>query len=84
MILLGEHTAGRANNTQLLRLLAAGGVFVFHCCALTGHWGDEPMWRFTGDTNLGAMGVKCFFVLSGFLVTQSWLRRPHLTPALSA
>ena len=84
MIRLGDHTAGRDNNTQLLRLLAATGVIAFHSRALSGHWNDAPLFRLTGDTNLGALGLNCFFVLSGFLVTQSWLRRPHLPAFLAA
>ena len=84
MIRLGDHTAGRDNNTQLLRLLAATGVIEFHSRALTNHWNDDPLFRLTGDTNTGSLGVNCFFVLSGFLVTQSWLRRPHLPAFLAA
>jgi peptidoglycan/LPS O-acetylase OafA/YrhL len=84
LIRLGDHTPGRDNNTQLLRLLAATGVIAFHSRALTGHWSDHPLFRLNGDVNLGSLGVSCFFVLSGFLVTQSWLRRPHLPAFLSA
>ena len=84
MTRLGDHTAGRANNTQLLRLLAASAVMLFHCYAFTGRTSDEPLYRFTLDTNFGTLGVKCFFVLSGFLVTQSWLRRAHLPTFVAA
>ncbi len=84
MIRLGDHTPGRDNNTQLLRLLAATAVIAFHSRALTNHWNDDPVQRLTGDTSLGSLGVSCFFVLSGFLVTQSWLRRPHLPAFLAA
>ncbi len=83
MIPLGDRTPGRDNNTKLLRFLAATSVIVFHCYALTDTWTDEPLYRLTSDTNLGALGVECFFVLSGFLVTQSWLARPHV-PAFFA
>jgi peptidoglycan/LPS O-acetylase OafA/YrhL len=84
LIRLGDHTAGRDNNTQLLRLLAATGVIAFHSRALSGHWGDHPLFQLSGDVNLGTLGLNCFFVLSGFLVTQSWLRRPHLPAFLAA
>jgi peptidoglycan/LPS O-acetylase OafA/YrhL len=84
LIRLGDHTPGRDNNTQLLRLLAATSVIAFHCCALTDRWTDDPVYRLTLDTNLGALGVECFFVLSGFLVTQSWLQRARLPAFLAA
>jgi peptidoglycan/LPS O-acetylase OafA/YrhL len=84
LIRLGDHTPGRDNNTQLLRLLAATGVIAFHSRALSGAWSDHPLFRLNGDGNLGSLGVSCFFVLSGFLVTQSWQRRPHLLAFLSA
>lgn len=84
MIRLGDHTPGRDNNTQLLRLLAATSVIAFHSCALTNRWGDDPLYRWTGDTNMGALGVNVFFVMSGFLITQSWLQRPRLPAFLSA
>jgi len=80
---LGSYTQGRDNNIQLLRLLSAAGVIAFHSYALTGHMNDDPVYRATSDTNFGALGVRCFFVMSGFLVTQSWLRQPHL-PAFAA
>jgi peptidoglycan/LPS O-acetylase OafA/YrhL len=81
---LGDCTAGRDNNIQLLRLLAAAGVIAFHSYAFTGQMESDPVWRATSDTNLGALGVKCFFVLSGFLVTQSWLRHPRLPAFVTA
>jgi len=75
---LGDCTAGRDNDMQLLRVLAAAAVLLFHCYALTDHWTDEPLWRAAPPLNLGALGVEVFFVISGFLVTQSWLAREHL------
>jgi peptidoglycan/LPS O-acetylase OafA/YrhL len=56
----------------------------FHSRALSGHGSDHPLFRLSGDVNLGTLGLNCFFVLSGFLVTQSWLRRPHVPDFLAA
>lgn len=72
---LSELTHGRDNNFELLRLLAAVCVVLFHCFALTGRWTQEPLWKLAPELNLGAVGVKIFFVISGFLVTRSWLAR---------
>ena len=72
---LGELAHGRANNFNLIRFAAASAVIVFHSYALTGRWTDEPLWRLAPELNFGALGVKIFFVISGFLVTQSWLAR---------
>lgn len=76
--LLGECTGGHDNNFQLLRFLAASAVILFHCYALTDRWTSEPLWRLAPEMNLGALGVKVFFVISGFLVTQSWYARRRL------
>ena len=88
---------GRANNFQLLRFAAASAVVWFHCYALTNRWTEEPLWRMTGEWNLGplgvwkfgewnlgALGVQVFFVISGFLVTTSWRERARLLPFLAA
>jgi peptidoglycan/LPS O-acetylase OafA/YrhL len=66
---------GRDNNFQLLRLAAAAFVVLFHSFALTDRWTREPLWQLIPELNFGALGVKIFFVVSGFLVTQSWLAR---------
>jgi peptidoglycan/LPS O-acetylase OafA/YrhL len=63
----------QANNFDLLRLLFAGLVIFSHSFALVGL--VEPMpWGRT----LGNLAVHGFFVLSGYLVTQSYLRTPTL------
>jgi len=62
------------NNFDFLRLAAATLVLVSHQHALMGM--AEP--GLTGLYSLGDLGVCVFFVISGFLVTQSWLRDPHV------
>jgi peptidoglycan/LPS O-acetylase OafA/YrhL len=46
-------------------------VLFSHCHWVSGHpnWMDSPQFR-----SLGAMGVRCFFVISGFLITLLMLR----------
>jgi peptidoglycan/LPS O-acetylase OafA/YrhL len=73
---LGDQVAGRANNVLAIRYAAAASVILFHCYALTNRWLDEPLFAAFAPLNLGALGVEVFFVLSGFLVTQSWLAHP--------
>jgi peptidoglycan/LPS O-acetylase OafA/YrhL len=81
---LGALAHGRDNNFQLIRLLAAAFVVLFHSYALTGRWTHEPLWRLAPELNFGALGVKIFFVISGFLVTQSWLARNAVVPFVAA
>ncbi len=81
---LADRTPTRDNNIKLLRHVAALCVVLFHSMALSGHIGDEPLWRRVPQTDLGLLGVQIFFVLSGFLVTQSWLARPHLRSFVAA
>ncbi|MFO1305881.1 MAG: acyltransferase [Burkholderiales bacterium] len=81
---LSELAHGRDNNFQLVRLAAAAFVVLFHSFALTGRWTQEPLWRIMPETNFGALGVKIFFFVSGFLVTQSWLSRQAVAPFVAA
>jgi peptidoglycan/LPS O-acetylase OafA/YrhL len=74
--ILAEEAAGRDNNVLAIRYAAAASVILFHCYALTGRWLDEPLYAAFAPMNLGSLGVEVFFVLSGFLVTQSWLQHP--------
>jgi len=82
--MLGALVHGRSNNFQLLRFAGATFVVFFHCFALTNRWTEEPLWRLSHDWNFGALGVKIFFVISGFLVTKSWQQRSRLLPFMSA
>lgn len=68
------------NNFDLLRLLASGLVLYWHSFVLTGHMAQEPFYRLSGGSlNPGGLGVKCFFVISGFLVCGSLLRARSFT-----
>ena len=57
---------------DLMRLIAALLVVVSHTFPLAGH----PPLRIWGIEDLGALGVSIFFVISGYLVTASYLRDP--------
>uniref|UniRef100_UPI001C5CE0BC acyltransferase family protein n=1 Tax=Pseudonocardia nigra TaxID=1921578 RepID=UPI001C5CE0BC len=58
----------RSNSFDLLRLLFAALVAVAHGIAI--RTGSQPQW---GDSTLGDFGLDGFFILSGFLVTRSFL-----------
>lgn len=60
------------NAFDALRLFAALLVIFGHAFRLTGEAGPA----FAG-ANVATTGVKIFFVVSGYLVAQSWLRDPH-------
>jgi peptidoglycan/LPS O-acetylase OafA/YrhL len=62
-----------ANNFDALRLFAALLVLVSHQFFFLGGSQPSP----TGNT-LGELAVMMFFVVSGYLVSESWYRDPHL------
>ena len=62
------------NNFDFLRISAASAVLISHQFALSGL--AEP--EISGYHSLGGLGVLVFFSISGFLVTTSWQRDPHL------
>ncbi len=80
----GGETSGRLNNFDFLRLVLAVAVIFSHSFPLL--WGDnrdEPLMRLTGgQVTAGELAVAGFFVLSGFLITKSWLRSPGVVDYL--
>jgi peptidoglycan/LPS O-acetylase OafA/YrhL len=63
----------RANNFDQLRLLGALLVIYGHSYVLLGR--EVPIFA---SSTVSTFGVKIFFCISGYLVTMSWLRDPHL------
>jgi peptidoglycan/LPS O-acetylase OafA/YrhL len=62
-----------ANNFDFLRLIGAALVIYGHAYVLTGN--VPPVFDGNG---VHTIGVKIFFVISGYLVAQSWLRDQNL------
>lgn len=66
------------NNYDFLRFVAALMVVFFHSYALLRIGKSEPLYIFTGFMDFGVLGVVIFFVISGYLITQSWRNNPSL------
>ena len=80
-VTLGQRLETRRNNFDFLRFFFASLVILSHSYLLLTPDGldREPLWRATGlRETLGALSVAGFFAISGFLITQSWLRTPQV------
>lgn len=76
--------AGRDNNFNLIRMLAACSVLVSHSYPLScGPGTTEPLEPWTGES-LGGLAVYVFFVVSGFFITSSFDRRRDVTSFVAA
>jgi len=69
----------RDNNFNLLRLLLAALVIFSHSFALTGGMAHRGVLAGIIQTNtLGNLAVEGFFLISGYLIVQSWQSNPRL------
>ena len=85
MFILRDRLSGRFNNYDFIRFIAATLVIVSHAYHLSGFTKDEPLAVFSGgQTDLGQLGVLIFFVISGFLIAQSYERNPNAVTFLKA
>ena len=74
-MLLQDCIDNRDNNFNLMRVMAAAAVLVTHSFALaTGSSAAEPF-RETLGLTMGTIAVDVFFIISGFLVTSSLVKR---------
>lgn len=69
----------RANALNAWRLILATGVILQHSWPLTGRKEHPPY-----DQLLSQVWVDGFFVVSGFLITSSWIRNPKLREYVAA
>jgi peptidoglycan/LPS O-acetylase OafA/YrhL len=67
-----------SNNFDFLRIIAALMVLIYHSYALLQLGDRDPLHCVTGAMNFGTLGVSIFFVISGFLITKSWLSHPSV------
>jgi peptidoglycan/LPS O-acetylase OafA/YrhL len=73
--------ARRNNNFDALRIAAAVAVILGHATDLRGR--PENLAVVFG-LPVSQLGVAVFFVISGYLITGSWERRPHLPRYLTS
>ncbi len=76
----GGSTASRENNFNFLRLLLASSVIVSHSGEFIagGTRDNDPLLRIFGTGyTLGDLAVDAFFIISGFLITKSWMSQPR-------
>lgn len=79
MIRLADAAQGRDNNLNLIRMIAACLVLVSHAYPIAlGPGTVEPLERLLGYS-LGTLSVTVFFVISGFLIAQSFERTKSRT-----
>ncbi|OAT70318.1 acyltransferase [Mycobacteroides immunogenum] len=76
---LGSAFEPRNNALNAWRLLLATEVILFHSFQLTDRLPSRAVLQL-----LFSVGVDGFFALSGFLITASWLRNPHIRDYLLA
>jgi peptidoglycan/LPS O-acetylase OafA/YrhL len=76
---LSDAMAGRDNNFNLIRMIAATGVLVSHAWPIcTGIRESEPFMQTLGGISLGICCVLVFFSISGFFIAQSFERSADL------
>ncbi|WP_284036355.1 acyltransferase [Neobacillus sp. 114] len=75
---IGSLMKDRDNNYDFIRLLASITVIFSHSFPLSlGKFNGndpDPLYQLTGDISFGRIAVIVFFIISGFLITQSYLR----------
>lgn len=63
------------NNIGLIRLLLACAVIVSHSWVMIAdRSSDAPLWHLLHRVDLGVIAVDGFFIISGYLITQSYVR----------
>ncbi len=67
------------NNFDFLRLLFATLVVVHHCYPISGFSEQDPLYYFSNHTlSYSYLGVRGFFVISGYLIFQSLYRSKNI------
>lgn len=76
---IGDRAAGRDNNFNLLRMLAATGVLVSHAYPISlGPGAVQPLAGVLHGKPLGELCVMVFFAISGFFIARSFAGKSSL------
>lgn len=77
---LAECLASRQDNFLLIRLLAAAAVIFGHSYKVIAQGNNDFLANLAWGPGIytGSLAVEVFFILSGFLVANSWVRTPNL------
>lgn len=71
--------APTSNNFNLIRLVLASLVLLSHSCELIdGDRSREPLFRIFHTLTFGEVAVDGFFLLSGYLIVGSYIKRPNV------
>ncbi len=74
-----RNTARQGNNFDFLRLISSSFVIISHSYSLTGREGQEALMKISRQTyHFSSLGLICFFVISGYLVSQSLFNSPSI------
>ena len=77
--MLNEKAPRKDNNFGALRLLFASVVILSHSAEiLDGNRNREVLTNIFGTLSFGILGVDGFFIISGYLITESFLSSPSL------
>jgi peptidoglycan/LPS O-acetylase OafA/YrhL len=79
---LGTAYDPRANNFDFIRFALASLVIWSHSFPLSGREMD-PIYAGSRQIDAGSLAVDGFFIVSGFLIMQSWMSRPRLAAFLA-
>lgn len=75
---INDYVNDRNNNYDFIRFLAATLVIFSHAYPLTSHEGEFLLKLSNGQWDMGGMAVATFFIISGFLITQSYERSNNI------
>ncbi len=82
-LVAADRTGRPVNHFTALRLALACLVIIGHAAELTdGSASREVFHRFGAHITAGDFAVKAFFVISGYLILQSWTHQPSLSEFL--